>query len=320
MKKTLLIAAAAVLGLAANSFALTLNPSNFAGPVSIDIDNWEVSPNYGYTFDSFEYTLADDSNNDGNIADDKALSGPANSWGIFEVNSITDIDNEAEVFDQGFGGQYVAGVFYGIKDTHVKWSGISLIDNDSSGDVSDGDGGTATLEVEGTDLTFDLYVLPAENWDAGNGPGVGGPGSYPGITDQGKLPDLKATSAVNHTNISTLGNVVEYYSKVDFGLIYDGDLEAWVPISANGDFRSVLDAVDGENVEQWDHDWVFNLSGPDNDLTIAGNLTLPSSDWDFKSDDPVETFVTPIPEPLTMGAFGLAFAGLSGYIRKRRNA
>ncbi|MFW5840008.1 MAG: hypothetical protein ACOCZE_05450, partial [Planctomycetota bacterium] len=270
----LLLGLALIVSVASPAVALTLNPADFAGAISIDIDNWEVSPVYGYPTDPFTLSVpADDLDNDGNVADDNKIGGEDSTWGIFAVNGITDIDNNQTVFTQGYNGQYLAGVFYGIQDQNVEWTGIfSENDQDNSGDRSVGDTASGRLTVEGSGLTFELYNLPSETWNETNGASAGAPGSYAGITDQGLLPELVATSAVNSSNISPLNNTVEYYSSVVFNLVWDG--QGWVPTTANGDFRAVLDAVGGTNVDQWDHDWVNNTAGPNNDITIQGNLTL----------------------------------------------
>lgn len=290
-----ILASALVLAIAAPSFALPLNQPH-QGFININLINADEGTIYVV--------------NDGDANTEAEVDALANQvpglgslanedgWGIFNVQSITTLSGSTTLYSDSDAPDpenvELMGIFYGVKDQTVSWS-----TNSSNLPV---------LDITSNNVTIDLWQLPAGTpYPVANGPGGRtGASTYTGMTD---VPGAKLLARV--ISRAPGGGTPEYNSQLRF----DAN-----NVITDGEFNGFMDIVPNVGSEWQLFDTNTQLGGTD--WWVQGDLIptpIPGEDtfgWSFLSSDPVRANI--IPEPITMGAFGLAFAGIGSYIRRRR--
>jgi hypothetical protein len=296
--------------------------------------NRDMGPTYAIEFDApnNRFVLADDRIGGftvtGNDIDDKRTSNVTETWGIFQVQVINAVSptQATPLWQQNTIGSpnYLAGVFDGLSDTRVQWSGLTGSAGVDVNNPETGDAASGTVRIDAEGLTLKLYELddnPGASDQANNGDVS--PGFWDGVTNDPANSTFILEAFSEPGIASYIDGEVEYAVQLEYDFVYNGS--EWVlvvnPIEQPGDFRALLSVANTAfNPPEEGYRFDTNIGRNGTDMSLAGNLTphLSGDGWAFNSNDPILSNVTaPIPEPLTMGAFGLAFAGLGGYIKKR---
>lgn len=272
----------------------------------------EVTPGVTYTDPDTELEYFD--------APDAGLDLGEGTWGIFVVTTITSAELKPGspnlIDDVGFTGDLysrpgstfdIVGMFHGRTDDSVTFF-------DNNGTITDPN--DFIQEIHSSGETYEIYAQPQGIYDPALGPGArvavdkyetvgydaGGvllPGAelvLSGSTVSGFFPSAAASDILTNFNPASLVAGTDAYIELD-------DSTPWNPFP--GFFVDVFPSGTGVNV-----------NGNTANIRLRSNTTPGSDGWTLTSEDPFTGIA--IPEPLTMGAFGLAFAGIGSYIRRRR--
>ena len=284
MKKISGIVAGVALaaGLSAPASAITLT----AGDIKITINAFDAGTvGYGNTSGTKCTTIA---------GCDTAAAQPApnavgseDTWGIFSVQSITRVSDGGLLWTAG-NGEFLTGIFGGIKDTYVE----------VNGQIS-----PTTLAL-GTGGWLNMYKTGV-NYDASNGPsGRIGEFGYDGITNVNGTLALSAQFGQG-----ALGGNPEYTYVSNF---------ANNTISGNG--QGYLDVTGGSMADMFDTNAQRDPNGNLHDLflKVTYGQTGRSAEYGWTVDATGDVQGN-VPEPGSLALLGLGFAGLAG-LRRRRAA
>jgi hypothetical protein len=240
------------------------------------------------------------------------------SWGIFQVDQISEAfisgpnalsDNHVTIYDAGTSGYDVLGIFYGGEDQTVTFNSATSFTTESSG------------------FNYEIFVQPKGTYDAATTPGMG-PGAR---TDVNEFP----TIGYDGTNTNTLlpgadlivtmtgqpgMTTTEFESTFNVNTI-TGHFDTYMsvgPVSGTASLGSENSAFDKNLFPTGGY--VPVVPGTTADFSIDGSSKPNNLGWLVRSSDPVQTYATPVPEPITMFGLLLGVGGISGYVRKRRRA
>ncbi len=214
--------------------------------------------------------------------------GSEDTWGIFSVESISNLSTGMQIFRAGDNGQYLTGVFGGLKDTLVEVSGTAI----------------PTISTLSTGGWLNMYLNNAM-YDASIGTsGRIGADGYVGITDIGGELVLKTEFA------PSVVSTPEGYSYAS----------SYRVNGATGDGSGFLDVIGGSWAELFDTNSIDDLAGGEaHDLILNTSYDVLGdyeNGWNVDASGDVEGRV---PEPGSLALLGLGFAGLAS-LRRRRAA
>lgn len=215
--------------------------------------------------------------------------GSEDTWGIFSVQSITNIKTGEAFFTAG-PGNYLIGMFGGLVDESVDVVGSSR-------------SSSATAYANGGWLNM---YLTSENYDATIGPdGRTGYKEYTGVTDQpGSVLALTAEFA---GTASADAPGYSYFSTFNLASIF-------------GNGAGYLDVTGGKWADKFDRNSVVDALGDARDMSLKATYQVTNESrlagWTVDATGDVQGA---IPEPGSLALLGLGFAGLAG-LRRRRAA
>lgn len=325
------VLAAVLLAVSSSGFAVGLP----AGPFVIKLNNWDSGSIYSnpdaqtgaYDVDDLTNTIpglgAWDLDN--NVPWTPNTGGALeDSWGVFQITSIeegvagTDLNGNPDIaaagldvtYERGSNSRSLVGMFWGVEDVAAS---AFTIPNIGSGQSTLSTGFQFAIWEQDTTYT-------EANFDPTNGSADRtGLSSYVGVGDGGNA--VLWMSGVGVTGFEGPGQVTHDFATT---LVLDGALNGGATVYmlvTGGTVEPLLmdppvfNAPNNDNVA----DLFLNMKTDGNNVTNDPNFTGPQGDWTATSNDDT-VGITPIPEPMTMLAVGLAIGGLGGYIRKRRKA
>lgn len=261
--------AAALLGAAPVQAAPSIGTlDSFNGPVEIKFTNWESFTN-GVTVGS-------------------------ENFGILSIETIKDPLTNTALFQQGQGGQFLTGVFYGIVVDSVSPDGLS----------AKATGGTIKIYLNSSNLT---PTLGTAGYTSGACAGSLDFTCYDGITGGELVLELELASGVD---------------PLDSDVTLDADFEN-DEFPPTGKASAYYNVVGGSLKSKFDTDTVSTPHGTrdlfaQNDFCPNG---VPScgptvGNWQLLSNDPIRGYV--IPEPGTLAVLGVGLLGLGMAVRRRR--
>ncbi|HHH76223.1 MAG TPA: PEP-CTERM sorting domain-containing protein, partial [Phycisphaerae bacterium] len=246
------------------------------------------------------------------------------SWGVFLIDSIqegvagTDLNGNPDIsaagldltYERGSNSRSLVGMFWGVEDVVASMFSIPTVGI-----------GQRTLSEN---FQFVIWEQDAGYTSATFDPTRGtsdrtGLSSYVGVGDGGNPVLWMTGDGVN--GFEGPGQATHDFATT---LFLSGDLagNASVYLEVDGGTTDpllmdppVYNAPNNDNLAD-----LFLLMATDGlNVTNDPNFSDPQGNWTATSNDDT-VGITPIPEPMTMLALGLAVGGLGGYIRKRRKA
>ena len=206
--------------------------------------------------------------------------GGEDTWGIFSVQSISRVSNGALIFIAGQGGEYLTGMFGGIKDTLVEVSGTF----------------TKSTTTLGTGGWLSMYTNHA-NYNASYGPaGRLGQYGYQGITNIGGTLALSAVFGAGVAEDQLSSTYISSFQNSTIAGIGQGYLDV-----TSGTMASLFNTNGQEDLNGGKHDLFLKA-------TYGKTLTAITSGWTVDATGDVQGFV---PEPASLALFGLGLAGLA---------
>ncbi|VXB62138.1 PEP-CTERM sorting domain-containing protein [Massilia sp. 9I] len=275
-----LIAATLAVGASAPAQAVTL----VTGDLKITINAFDASTiGYGNTVGTKCESIAQCNS----VATKPAVNayGGEDTWGIFSVQSISRVSNGSLIFTAGTNGEYLTGMFGGIKDTYVEVSGSKS---------------PSTLAL-GTGGWLNMY-LTGQNYNASFGPnGRQGEFGYRGITNIGGTLALSAVFAPG-----VLGGDPEYtYSSNYANNTISGGGQAFLDVTG-GSLKKLFDTNLQQDPNGGMHDLFMKITYGQTGASAGPGWTVDIS-GDVQGN---------VPEPGSLALLGLGFAGLAA--RRRR--
>jgi hypothetical protein len=211
------------------------------------------------------------------------------TWGIFSVQSISRVSNGSLLFTAGQNGEYLTGMFGGIKDAYVEVNGVI-----SPSTLALGQGGW-----------LNMYLTHA-NYDSSAGPsGRTSEFAYNGITNVGGTLALSA----NFGN-GALGGQPNY-----------SYISSFANASISGGGQGYLDVTGGAWASMFDTNAQFDPNGNAHDMFLKvtyGQTGLSAAaGWTVDASGDVQGGTTGVPEPGSLTLMGLGLAGLAALKRRR---
>jgi hypothetical protein len=213
--------------------------------------------------------------------------GSEDTWGIFSVQSITNVATGANFFTRGQDG-FLTGMFGGLVDESV--------------DVTGGRSLSTTAYANGGWLN--MYRTTQEYNPTFGPSGRLGEQQYRGITDIGGTLALQAVFA------GSASSEVTGYSYIS----------SFVNSTTSGNGQGYLDIIGGEWEGAFNTNSLLDGTGEARDLFLKATYGVTSQSklagWTVDATGDVQGN---IPEPGSLALLGLGFAGLAG-LRRRRAA
>jgi hypothetical protein len=320
---TLAVTGVLILALAMPASAIVLTDPSYAGPITINIQDFDTGTLYNvadnpvgspYIGSALLDTFSQTNDPNGPTLADGSKS---NTWGLLRIVTITEANGSGKILWSTSPGDEIDGVFWGLDDQYLNQVTT---------------GAQVTQEIRGTGLHFAMFESGSA-WPGGvpgpaaanpNGEAPGVP-TYPGITSSSKL-------------LWTF-NAVPGFSLADINAGLGNSFFATVTNNASvyqsfGDMNANLGAVPGYGTGPANNLFVTgkvpaykagDVAGDPTAFTdIAFHFTATSSfgqnaNWLLYSSDPMSA-VGFVPEPITMTGLFIGMVGLGGYVRRRKAA
>ncbi|MEX5748362.1 PEP-CTERM sorting domain-containing protein [Massilia sp. X63] len=211
--------------------------------------------------------------------------GSEDTWGIFSVQSISRVSDGSLIFTAGKNGEYLTGMFGGIKDTYVE----------VNGQIS-----PTTLAL-GTGGWLNMY-LTNSNYNSSYGPsGRLGEFGYKGVTDVGGTLALSAVFGAG-----ALGGHPEYtYVSNYANNSISGGSQAFLDVTG-GSMKGLFDTNRQEDPNGNMHDMFLKVTYGQTGASAKAGWTVDAS-GDVQGN---------IPEPGSLALLGLGLAGLASLRRR----
>lgn len=270
------------LGMSLPASAVVLN----VGDLKITINAFDAGTvNYGNTVGTKCQTVAACDAVAG-IKKAPGAIGSEDTWGIFSVQSISRVSDGGLLFTAGMNGEYLTGMFGGIKDTYVEVNGNI----------------TPTTLALGTGGWLNMY-LNDKNYNASFGPnGRLGEYGYKGITNIGGTLALSAVFGAG-----VLGGLPDYTY-----------VSSFANNSISGGGQGFLDVTGGSWSQLFDTNQQFDPNGNAHDMFLK--VTYGQTDASRKGKwtvDATGDVQGNVPEPGSLALLGLGIAGLASMRRRR---
>lgn len=280
---TLVAAAALACGLSVPASAVTL----VAGDLKVTINGYDAGTiGYGNSVGvKCNSAVACDAV-PGIVTAPNAFGGE-DTWGIFSVQSITRVSNGALIFTAGTGGEYLIGMFGGIRDTFVEVSGAVVRSTTALGS-----GGWLNMYLTNT------------NYNSSYGP-------------SGRL------SQYGYNGITNIGGTLALSANFGMGVAEDQLTSTYISNFQNstiaGFGQGYLDVTGGSFASHFDTNAQLDPNGGTHDLflkvTYGKTASSNTAGWTVDASGDVQG--NAIPEPASLALFGLGLAGIA-CLRRRK--